>query len=249
MIMPQKDISISLGSFVRNTPLEAAVKADAGIEVPVLGTLGMSVIQLCPQNRAYIDEGIIDGLKEHFPGREIRFHANVQMESKKCILDIIDFDPGRLYWQRMRSMIQYAGCSVYSAHAGLRRKGTMNQLLKKQAAMMDFLGVPVALEGHYPAKRNPYLASTWQEWQMMYESGLPYVVDLSHAQIIAHYFKDQAHDLLLAMIESDRCLEVHVSGNDGVSDQHRPMQGDEWWLPFMNRLHPNTSIFYEGIFR
>lgn len=248
-MLAKRDISISLGSFVRHTPLEAAKKADAGIEVPVLGTIGLGVIQLCPQNRAHIDEATIDELRDHFPDKEIRFHANVQMEETKCIVDVIDFDPGRLYWKRMKDMIRYAGCKAYSAHAGLRKNGTMNQLIDKHKSMMDFLDIPVAIEGHYPAKRNPYLASTWMEWIMMYESGLPFVVDLSHAQIIAHYYKDEALDLMQAMVSSERCLEVHVSGNDSVSDQHRPMRGDEWWLPLLQNLHAGTEIFYEGIFR
>lgn len=217
--------------------------------MPVLGALGINVIQLCPQNNALIDEPYVDMLREEFKGIEIRLHANIQVENRKCLMDIVDFEPGSNYWTRLRDVCKHANSLSYSAHAGFRNGKSMADALSKQEALIDFLGIPVAMEGHYPTRGDRFLASSWHEWEMMLNSGLPFAVDLSHAAIIANLKGGRNFDLLKEMISNKNCLEVHISGNNEIADQHTPLTGYEWWWPLMLFRNPGAHIFYEGVFR
>jgi hypothetical protein len=244
-----RHISISLGSFIRQPVLAASDAARSGMHVHCLGHITTPTLQICPQNTGVIDEATLDAVMRSHPESSIRFHANVQMLPQRLLQDVVDFDTCHPYWKRMKVLTQYAELPVYSAHAGLRRDRDMRYVLDQQARLMDFLGIPVALEGHYPTRDNHYLASDWAEWDMMYQSGLPYVVDLSHAAIIANLKHQREDALLINMLSHPSCLEVHLSGNDGRADQHTAMHGHEWWWPLLKYTHSQAEGFYEGVFR
>lgn len=110
----------------------------------------------------------------------------------------------------------------------------------------DRFGCPVAIEGMYPAKHAAYLISTWAEYRALFDSGLPYALDLSHLNIVAVQ-SGVRHDALVAdMLACERCREIHVSDNDGTGDQHRVGTSPAWWWPLLARAHPGAVIFSEG---
>ena len=243
------EISVSLGSFIRQTAIEAATAARRGMDLPCLGHITTPILQICPQNRGVLDEITLDQMSDAHPQASIRLHANIHLLTLRMLKDVVDFDRSHPYWIKLKELVQHGAMTAYSAHAGLRAEHSMTFLLSQQARLMEFLGIPVALEGHYPTQNNRYLASDWREWEMMYNSGLPYVVDLSHAAIIANLGGERNDGLLIAMLSNTNCLEVHVSGNDGRVDQHTPLNGHEWWWPLMKHIHSEANIFYEGVFR
>ncbi len=242
-------ISISLGSFNRAPTLVAATQARNGIEVKCIGRVGAQILQVCPQQSDLITEASLNALMEAFPGVEIRFHSNIHVITQRVLRDVIDFDASDLYWKRMKALGQHAGVTSYSAHAGFREKGDMTSLFQQQQRMTDFLGVPVALEGHYPVRGNRFLCSDWAEWEAMYNSELPFVVDVSHAAIIANIKRERNDDLIGAMLSSERCLEIHISGNNGIADQHTELSGQEWWWSLIAGRNQESHIFYEGFYK
>lgn len=242
-------LSVSLGSFIRQPALAAANVARRGIDVSCLGHIASPLLQICPQNLGVIDELTLDQINEAHPEANIRLHANIHLLPMRMLKDVVNFNPADPYWIRLKELTQYGAMSVYSAHAGLREDHDMTFVIEQQARLMDFLRIPVALEGHYPTRENRYLASDWAEWEMMFNSGLPYVVDLSHAAIIANLCRQRNDTLLIAMLSHANCLEVHISGNDERADQHTPLHGHEWWWSLMTHIHSEASIFYEGVFR
>lgn len=218
----------------------------AGVAFPVLGTLRSEEAQLCPQNHGRLTPERVMALRDAFPGVSFRLHANVQVLDRRVVQDVADFDPDAPYWRALKEVNDALGAPVYTAHAGLRKSCSMLQLIEKVRALQDFLQAPVGVEGHYPAKGNPYLMNSWAEWDQVLRSDVPFVVDVSHAAIIAHWTRCAAGSLVREMLSSDRCLEVHLSGNNGVADQHRDVTGAEWWWPLLSSANDKAVFFYEG---
>ena len=56
--------------------------------------------------------------------------------------------------------------------------------------------------------------------------------------------------LLAALVESDRCREVHVSHNSGLADEHRalPVVAPWWWGALVSacRDRPDLVVFCES---
>ncbi|WP_455233369.1 hypothetical protein [Geopseudomonas aromaticivorans] len=245
--MLNRRVDLSLASFPGRPFLESLMRAEQGIEVPVLGHLTCQQVQLCPQNRGTMKISLAEQLRADHPQLAFRLHANVRVLSRPMIIDVADFDPEHPYWLELREVHRALGARVYTAHAGLRRTATMTQMIDNVRRMADFFDSPVAVEGHYPAKGDPYLMSWWAEWEQVFNAGVPFVVDVSHAQIVARLGGGPRMDLLGEMLASERCLEIHLSGNDGTRDQHRPMTGGEWWWPLLERANPAATLFYEGV--
>ena len=110
----------------------------------------------------------------------------------------------------------------------------------------DLFGCSVAVEGMYPARRQDDLLSTWDEYQALLESPAAFAIDLSHVHILVTRTRRLELQLLREMLNCDRCLEVHVSDNDGTSDQHRVCQRQPWWWPLLQEIHPAAVVFTEG---
>ena len=109
---------------------------------------------------------------------------------------------------------------------------------------------PVGIEGMYPAKGNPYLCSSWMEYRQLLDSGVRYALDLSHLNIVACAERRVETGLVKDMLASPNCIEIHVSGNDGSHDQHRAIDGNEWWIGLLlEKASPGAVVFAEGNLR
>lgn len=244
--MAHQPIHLSLSSFPGVVVEEALTLANAGVSVPFIGTLDARSAQICPQNRGVLTVARAHSMREALPSNEFRLHANVRVLQERMIVDVADFDAGAAYWMALREVHHALGATKYTAHAGMRKSDNLQGMMEKAKRLADFLGCPVAVEGHYPARKDPFLMSTWSEWETAFRAGVPVVVDVSHAAIIANITRCRRDDLVKEMMASPLCLEVHLSGNDGFKDQHRALSGDEWWWPLLEHVNPAADLFYEG---
>jgi len=107
-------------------------------------------------------------------------------------------------------------------------------------------GIPVGVEGLYPAPGDRWLLSTWADYEWLLESDLHYAIDLSHLAIVARH--ERCEDLALAreLVSNERAIEVHVSDNDGRADRHTTLARQPWWWPVLEDVHPAAVIFSEG---
>ena len=110
----------------------------------------------------------------------------------------------------------------------------------------DLFDVPVAIEGLYPSAREPWLVATWEEYRRLLDSGVPFALDLSHLNILATWSGRLDMGLTAEMLSSERCIEVHVSSNDGRHDQHRRCDAPAWWSPLLSSINPRAMVFTEG---
>lgn len=228
--------------------VEAARAAIEGSHYePYIGTILADHVQIVPQSFGIFDEATAETLMRRYPATRFRLHANVRVLREMAVYDLSNFDQHPEHWQQAAKMSRYIGASAYSAHAG-GRKGTLNDVCIAARRASELLGCPVAVEGHYPERGNAdkYHVSTWEEYRRLFESGVPYALDLSHLNIVAHYSNRTETTLVAEMLACERCIEVHLSDNDGRGDQHQTLTKEPWWLPLLPYINPSSVVFTEG---
>ena len=242
-----KPAHVSLGAYGR-VPHEIAI-ADALAcppSDPLLGILSTRHMQLCPQNLGYLDRDWALDLRRRHPDILWRLHANVRIRGVGRIIDLCDWPTQQDYFRTIGSISEALGASVYSAHAGRRNTASVEAVIRHSLAMTQHLGLPVAIEGHYPVPGNLWLFSSWREYRQLLTSKAYFALDLSHLHILATQSGVIEHGLLAEMLACDRCLEIHVSGNDGRRDQHLRLDVQPWWWPLLADSHAEAVIFSEG---
>jgi hypothetical protein len=238
---------VSLGAYGR-VPHEVAI-ADAWAHPPtdpLLGTLSTRRMQLCPQNLGDIDREWAHELRRRHPEIEWRLHANVRVRGVGRVIDLCDWPAQRGYFQTLGQISDALGAPAYSAHAGRRGQASIEAVIRHSLAMTQCLGMPVAIEGHYPVPGNVWLFSSWREYRRLLDSQACFALDLSHLHILATWSGMIETTLVTEMLACERCLEVHVSANDGRRDQHRPLTEPPWWWPLLEHRHDQAVIFSEG---
>lgn len=223
----------------------------SGTSEPALGKLSVGHIQLCPQNFGAIDDVLIEKLKTIAPDTQFRLHANVRAPiNGQPHWDASNFSSTTLpYFQEMADVSKKLNAPAYSLHAGSRKNASLASLIDTQKTLQDMFEVPVAIEGLYPTVRDEYLVSTWAEYRWLMDNNVPYALDLSHLAILAKKSKQIESSLVLDLMTSDLCLEIHVSDNDGRSDSHLPLDRHPWWwesLVNARTINTRPVLFSEG---
>lgn len=245
---------IALASWPGLDPMRAMEQAVEGASDPLLGPLGCERVSICPQNcRGALDEAAADALMARWPQIEFLLHANVRVGPRhqpRATLAELPHHAG--YFRDLAAIARRLQVSHYTVHAG-RRHGRWGGLMARVARLERMLGVPVGVEGHYPVagSSHGWWIDSWDEYERLGRSGVSYVIDLSHLNIVARASGEVRHELVAELVASPRCLEVHVSGNDGTADQHTPLDpaNPPWWLPHLEAAHPDALIVYEGCLR
>lgn len=240
-------VQISLAAYPGKEFCEAAAAAHGSSPAePLLGRLGFRETQLCPQNKGVLTVDYAQGLQQAFPQVRFRLHANVRVQEARKIRDLVDWHRDVPYFEALAEVSRALRAPAYTAHAGRRDNGSLADVLDAARRAQDLFECPVGVEGHYPTEGNTFLVSSWQEYRELFESGVPYVVDLSHLNIVAS--QSGVFDLALTrdMLACDRCLEVHLSDNDGTKDQHRTLSCAPWWWPALDAVHDGAVVFTEG---
>ena len=244
---PGRPVHVSLGAYGRMPHGLAVSKAVLHTpRDPVLGRLSAQRLQLCPQGRGRLDVDFATELVRAYPEVEWRLHANVPVEAALRVVDLAHWPRERDWFARVGQVSAALKAPAYTAHAGRRADATVDQVLWNVREVEQLLGIPVGVEGHYPTPGGIWLFGCWAEYRKLFESGVRYALDLSHLHILATQSGRIEWSLLREMVASPQCLEIHVSGNDGVSDRHEALTGPTWWLPLLAEAHPDAVFFYEG---
>ncbi len=242
-------VHLSLGAYGRCPHYVAIEQALTHLPVdPLIGNLSTAKLQLCPQNRGRIDVEMARRLRVDHPTIEWRLHANVQIDYQPRLVDLCDWRD-ELYWfAQLSKLSAVLGAPAYTAHAGRRGKASLTEVLRYTLEAEQLFGLPVGIEGHYPTKHDTWLLSTWAEYRMLLESGAHYALDLSHLHIVATASGYVEWGLLQELLASPKCLEVHLSGNDGSADQHHALDvaSVPWWWVLLADVNPNAVLFSEG---
>jgi hypothetical protein len=245
------EINISLAAYPGMRVEKAAMAAigacsEGTLSEPLLGALSASHVQLVPQNFGLLDEEVCDYLVSAYPQTRFRLHANVRVLNKHLVADASGLQLFPQWFEAAARLSKHIHAPAYSLHAGMRDQADMNTMFDNARRIADLFDCPVAVEGQYPTPGETYLVATWEEYRQLFESGIPYALDLSHLNIVAHKTRRLEEGLVKEMLECDRCIEVHVSANDGRGDQHSVCQAQTWWYPLLNHINKDAVVFSEG---
>lgn len=248
------DIQATTACLPGKRHYDAVSMIRAGIEEPILGRLGYAHVQLCPQHPTRIDDALVDRLLEDFPDTRFRLHASVRLgnsvestgaDKRRVIYDAANV--GDWCWFKEAARLsRRLGATVYTVHAGHREHATLSQMRDNVARMIDMFGCLVGVEGLYP-ERGRWLVQDWREYAWLLDSGLYFALDMSHLNIVARKSGIWEESIVRQMLASPRCLEVHLSGNDGLSDRHERLEDQPVWWEWLSGVHPRTVVFSEGM--
>ncbi|HDR9471849.1 MULTISPECIES: hypothetical protein [Burkholderia cepacia complex] len=248
--LPLRPANVSLAAWPGLRFEEAVAEAiDRPPHEPLLGTLECNHIQLCPQNRGVLTPELAQDLRHRFPRTRFRLHANVRVLAARRLADLADWNPGDPYWQALAARSQSLAALAYTAHAGRRDRCTLSGLFDNARHAAALFNCPVGIEGHYPTRDNPYLISDWNEYRVLFDSGVPYALDLSHLNIVSVRTRCREQTMVREMLACERCIEVHLSGNNGTRDEHRVLEQEPWWWSLLDAIHDHAVIFSEGNLR
>ncbi len=211
---------------------------------------GIEDVQLCPQTPFPLTPERLAQLHEAYPDTRFRLHANVPLASGRSFFTASEaLLPEALpIFRQWAELHRQAGATVYSLHASSPRFGrpeNTEAFVRGVRFLEELFEGPVAVEGLYPDPQGSHFIATWEEYRWLLESGLSYALDLSHLNIV----KTREHLLPLGLVQdllaSPKCLEIHISGNDGRRDNHRRCPADIWWIPLLESANPHAVIFSE----
>ena len=237
---------VSLASWPGTRVAQAVQRLREKITEPLLGDLSIEHVQLVPQSFGRLTDDLVDSLTTAFPLTRFRLHANVRVLANHRFADLSTFNADRDWFVQAAGISRLLKAPAYTAHAGRRVNATFEQLLDNARRCTDMFGCPVGVEGLYPATGNPWLVSTWHEYQALLVADVPYAIDLSHLHILACQSGVRNEDLVRELLASERCIEVHLSHNDGRGDQHQVCNSEPWWYSLLNSIHPLAVVFSEG---
>ncbi|MDG1481735.1 MAG: hypothetical protein P8R54_19225 [Myxococcota bacterium] len=209
-------------------------------------------VQLCPQSQQVLDETVVDRLKARWPTRRWRLHANPKLWD----LPPIFYDASTVSahldscFEPLARLSARLGADVYSLHAGRTQNASRAELLDNVARLEERFGCTVAVEGMYPDRRGCFHVADSEGYQWLLESGVAMAIDVSHLHIVRCTESGFDEGLLEALLESDRCVEVHLSHNNGRADQHRrlPAAPPWWWSAVCQARarRPELVVFAES---
>lgn len=209
-------------------------------------------IQLCPQNNTeIITTDLLKSIRMEYPTIQFRFHANPRITKNYLLVDLSsDFrtKKNKEYITTMRNMNDILGGSDYTIHAGDNKN--IKQIEYRVNYLSDFFGCKVGVEGLYTGIRG-YSLNSWSQYaELLIKTKINYAIDLSHINIIAKNESYNDFPLLAELLSSDRCIEVHISGNDGYCDRHEIYRSDDLYVNFyldnMSRFNFKSILFLES---
>lgn len=224
----------------------AAAQLRTPIHEPLFGELSADHVQLVPQSMGCLTEARVEALQAAHPRTRFRLHANVHVLPQRRFADLSGFELHADWFAQAARISRQLAAPAYTAHAGRRAEAQLPELLDRARRCADLFGCPVGVEGHYPTAGDTWLVSSWPEYRALFESGVPYALDLSHLHILVKQTSHLEGTLVAEMLACERCIEVHVSANDGRGDWHQVCTEPPWWHPLLAHVHPQAVVFSEG---
>jgi hypothetical protein len=257
----EKSIHPVLAIYPRSGPDAALEKIKAHPQDGPF-TFDLSRCQITPQNFLRWTPSLTRSFADQSPEIKFRFHASVRLGNytyetpRDAWFDLSRFinnrKQGVRYFEALSACNQVLGSPTYTFHTGLRPRGSRASIAALKDAfdqIQSIMECPCAVETLYPVASRPGMnwIDCWEEHEALLNSGVPFVLDMSHLNIISHH-QGRNDDLVKAMLAAPQLTEIHVSGNDGVRDSHTSLASsiDQWWWPLVHGYTGPAPIFSEG---
>lgn len=252
----KKTIHFSLASYP-GRPADYAMKMATENQPsdPMIGMLDLSHVQICPQNCiGQMTTELAEQMRDDYPDTQFRLHANVKVQEKhNALADLSRMPMFASYFHDIARVSETLKAPAYTIHAGNRKHGhTLTNLFGRLKRLEDKMGIPVGVEGLYPtnSEKLRFWLDCWDDYKLLLEHDVHYAIDLSHLNIVQCQSGVREDALVAELLSNERCIEVHVSANEGDSDSHNKFSFKEdatiWWEPLLVHANENAKFFYEG---
>lgn len=240
-----RDIYIALGAFPARS-IEEAMLLSATASEPFFGRISSAHVQICPQNPGVLTMEYAREIVSRYPDTQFRLHANARVEGWNSLADLSAMNVHHAYFNNLAVVSHSLGAEAYTLHAGNRALGSLKSLESSLHRLEDLFGCRVGVEGLYPTDNHRYWIDSWDEYAYLLKAGCDYAIDLSHLNILAHKSGIREYNLIQELVSSDKCIEVHISDNDGSRDTHLRVFEEPWWFDCLSHTHKDAVIFTEG---
>lgn len=241
-------IHAASAQFAGYSHLDAVARCQAGV-TEGFGPISTAHMQLCPQHHGQLTDSVVEELLNRWPDTQFRLHANVRVLHRHVLYDAsCQHQEAWAYFTRLAEISKKLNAPAYTLHAGSRTHAALETLPDFIRRLNDLFECTVGVEGLYPNRGGTHLISNWDEYRWLLDSGMPYALDMSHLNIVAFRARRREDNLVQELLSSDRCIEVHLSGNDGRGDRHEAINADLpwWWESFSQNTRSCSTIFSEG---
>lgn len=242
-VYPGKPIQMAISSIFKNITIQDKPFENYQWD--------FSDIQICPQHIGFLTKRQFEKIQETYSTTKFRLHANVRLQSELIFFDASNtINDKKEYVQKLKLMIEMTKNDIYTYHAPQRKKISWKKIKKNVLDLQDYLNVCVGVEGLYPVEKfKDIWSNSIEAYEKLMNSGLFFVVDLSHLNIL--YYKENKNDLIKELtkelLNHKNCIEVHISGNNGIYDQHHIIQDKNiWWLDILKNSKYQKTIFCES---
>ena len=201
-------------------------------------------------------------LHNYFPPPKKSFVLNIASDEKKVQKNCSELILNAL------SLSEKIGASVYGIHAGYLSKaiegkdGTFifdkNQnyleTLKRSSQFINSINkyfeknkIKLLIENLFPGvKVNSSLFCTFEQIKELMDlipDNVGLLLDLGHLNISSNFFKFSKQSFLDKYISNykDRLLEIHISENNGIKDEHLTLKQDSWQYSFIREIFNETK--------
>lgn len=211
-----------------------------------------SHIQICPQHIGYLTKKQLEKIQENHLNTKFRLHANVRVQNELIFFDASDnLKDKKEYIEKLKALIMTLKNDIYTYHAPQRKMISWEEIKKNVLSLQDYFNIQVGIEGLYPVEKfQDIWSNSLLGYEQLMNSGLFFVVDLSHLNILYHYQKNDLEDiknLTKELLNHQNCIEVHISGNNGKYDQHHIIEDKNiWWLDILKNSKYQKTIFCES---
>ena len=211
----------------------------------------------------YKKEGVNFTLHNYFPVPKKSFVLNIASEDEECQNSSYDLIKNALY------LAEIANSPLYGVHAGYLKNAksnkegqfifdsggsNYNKSLKRAVEFVckiskDFerTNTSLIIENLFPSPKKRHSLNCSYEEIYEYFSFLPenigLLLDLGHLNVSSVILDFNREDAFYKILKnfSNRILEVHISENNGLKDEHLPVKKNSWQLNAIKEIKKATS--------
>lgn len=187
-------------------------------------------------------------------GMQYRAHHAIVWQEHRSFNLADEFDSE--YFERLTNWLAAMQITAYSVHAG-RIDTTAPEIgidrflenLTQLTQLCRARGIRLGVETMYPSlldRTERYFMQNGAEIEQVLQAipDVDLVIDLAHLNL----WHDCSIPEKLQVLQStnDRLLELHISDNDGIRDNHTQISETTWWVPDVAHVPINIPIVLES---
>ncbi len=183
---------------------------------------------------AYVDridvgqmQGILD-LHQSNPGTRLHLHIGHELN-----LANVHHGGNDVAMEKIIEVSRAIGANIISVRPGFARHLSLDDVIDRARMISGYAGIPVLIEGMYPARGSEIHVGAWSEYQALLESGVGYSLNMAHIDILTA--RDGLESTLLDRLVAGAAL-IRVSGADGTYPSRMMLAEAPWWMPFLKEV-------------